>query len=62
MHSHFDISTVQAAPAPQPTQPGELTAALLQQILDVQRQILAQLQASAAAQDASGRWRSLLAC
>jgi hypothetical protein len=31
------------------------------QILEVQRQILAQLQATAAAQDATIRWRSLLA-
>jgi len=36
-------------------------ADLLRQILEVQREQLAQMQASAAAHDASARWRALLA-
>ncbi len=60
---HFDITSSNSAlpPAPRPSSPAEQTIALLQQILEVQRQTLSQLQASAAAQDASVRWRSLLA-
>ncbi len=59
----FDINALNAKPASpsQSGQPLEQTNQLLQEMLEVQRQILSQLQAAAAAQDASARWRSLLA-
>lgn len=55
----FDISSVNSNPQP-PSKPGEITAELLRQILDVQKAILAQMQTTAAAQDTSARWRGLL--
>lgn len=61
MHSHFDISSYPNAQNSQPGSPQHETNDLLRQMLEVQRHILGQLQAMAAAQDASGRWRSLLA-
>ena len=61
MQSQFDITSYvpQAPPAPHEPAPG--MADLLRQILDVQRETLAHMQATAAAHDTSGRWRALLA-
>jgi hypothetical protein len=56
----FNISAFPVAAAANLTPSAELTG-LLQQILEVQREQLAQLRANAAAHDASGRWRALLA-
>ncbi len=59
MQGQFDIS--QSTPAPKPASPAQQTADILGQILEVQKQTLAQLQAMAAAQDAGARWRALMA-
>ncbi|HZT79018.1 MAG TPA: hypothetical protein VFA26_02250 [Gemmataceae bacterium] len=57
----IDVSAAPApAPAEAPAVPLSDTADLLRQMLDVQREQLAQLRASAAAHDASGRWRAFL--
>jgi hypothetical protein len=57
----FDISSVPAAAgAPAPAESAALPAQLLQQILEVQREQLAQLRATAAANDHSARWRALV--
>ena len=61
MQSHFDVSSVNSSVPPSTGSTGEISVDLLRQILEVQRQILSQLQATAAAQDATVRWRSLLA-
>lgn len=63
MQYHFDVSSVGQPSASQPpaaAAPVSETADLLRQILDVQRQQLTQMQAAAAAHDASARWRSFL--
>lgn len=64
MSSQFDITyampATPAAPADAAAQ-AALTTDLLRQILEVQREQLGQLQASAAAHDTASRWRSLLA-
>jgi hypothetical protein len=57
----FDVaSAASAIPAPPPQGP-EAIPALLNQILDVQREHLAQAKAVAAAQDHSARWKALVA-
>jgi len=57
----FDISSVPAAAgAPAPAESVSLPVQLLQQILDVQREQLTQLRATAAANDHSARWRALV--
>lgn len=60
MHSQFDISPVSLPPAPETAEKMESATDLLKEILQVQKQILAQMQVAAAAQDAAARWRSLL--
>lgn len=60
MHSQFDISPSSPSPGPAAANTSDPTLDLLREILDVQKQILTQLQAQAAAQDAGARWRSLL--
>jgi hypothetical protein len=60
MHS-FDISSVPTTPgAVPPAEAAPLPVQLLQQILEVQREQLAQLRATAAANDHSARWRALV--
>jgi hypothetical protein len=64
MHSQFDVFSVSSpAPNPNPNSPeaNATLSELLREILQVQKQILAQMQTTAAAQDAGARWRSLLA-
>jgi hypothetical protein len=57
----FDISSVPPTPSgPTPAEPAALPVQLLQQILEVQREQLAQLRATAAANDHSARWRALV--
>jgi hypothetical protein len=57
----FDISAVPAAAgAPAPAESAAVPTQLLQQILEVQREQLAQLRATAAANDHSARWRALV--
>lgn len=61
--SSFDVGSF-GANASQPNnnnQSWETLAFLLQQILDTQQKQLAQMQATAAAQDTSARWRNLIA-
>src|SRR5688572_7812987 len=60
MHSHFDVTSF-ATPQVPPASHQEAVADLLRQLLEVQKQTLAQLQATAAAQDPSARWRALMA-
>jgi hypothetical protein len=60
MQSQFDVTSLPTAVAPASQPPTELTD-LLRQILEVQREQLAQLRATAAAHDAGARWRSLIA-
>jgi hypothetical protein len=61
MQSQFDITNIVQQKPPAPPEPNPGTADLLRQILEVQREQLAQMQATAAAHDTSGRWRALLA-
>jgi hypothetical protein len=61
MHSQFDIASIPPAPGAVPATPAAETTELLRQILEVQREQLNQLRATAAAHDASARWKSLLA-
>ncbi len=61
MQSHFDVTSLPVAAVPAPTEPTPLLADVLRQILEVQREQLAHMQATAAAHDTSGRWRALLA-
>jgi hypothetical protein len=61
MHSSFDITSINTTPSNPNAPMGETIAYLLQQILDIQQKQLAQLQATAAAQDAGARWRNLVA-
>jgi hypothetical protein len=59
--SPFEISAVPATPTPATqTDASPLPEQLLQQILEVQREQLAQLRATAAANDHSARWRALV--
>lgn len=61
MHFQFDMSTL-AHPTPPPAAAAPAdTADLLRQLLEVQREQLAQLRAAAAAQDAGARWRAFVA-
>jgi hypothetical protein len=59
MSSQFDVEAL--SPAPSPLPPACELTSVLQQILEVQRAQLNQLRATAAAQDAGARWRSMLA-
>ena len=61
MQSQFDITSYVPQAPPAPPEPAPGMADLLRQILDVQRETLAHMQATAAAHDTSGRWRALLA-
>src|SRR5262245_3085484 len=63
MNFQFDVSRTQAATPTAGPSPAPLSEAadLLRQILEVQREQLAQLRASAAAHDMGGRWRAFLA-
>lgn len=61
MQSNFDISSFHSTPTPPTNQGTDQNAELLKQILEVQKQILVQLQTTAAMQDPSNRWRYLLA-
>ncbi len=61
MQSSFDINSLTANPTNPSNNSGELLVHLLQQILETQRQQLAQMQATAAAHDAGARWRNLVA-
>jgi hypothetical protein len=56
----FNVTSFPVAASAAPTPSVELTD-LLRQILEVQREQLAQMRTSAAAHDANARWRSLLA-
>jgi hypothetical protein len=60
MQSQFDVgaygSVSPKSPSPTPAEPADL----LRQILEVQREQLAQMRAAAAAHDVGARWRSLL--
>ena len=60
MQSQFDITNIVPQNPPVPSEPNPGAADLLRQILDVQREQLAHMQATAAAHDTSGRWRALL--
>src|SRR5262249_24364381 len=62
MHSsQFDVASVAAPTSSASPAATAETTELLRQILEVQREQLNQLRASAAAQDHGARWRSLLA-
>jgi hypothetical protein len=62
MQSQFDIvSCPTPTPTPPPAGPTPEVADLLRQLIDVQREQLAQMQATAAAHDTSARWRALVA-
>jgi hypothetical protein len=61
MQSQFDITSVGVPPTPTPSGVNPAVTDLLRQILEVQREQLAHMQATAAAHDTSGRWRALLA-
>ncbi len=62
MHSQFDIfSAGNPVPASAAPEANTTVTDLLREILEVQKQLLTQMQATAAAQDAGARWRSLLA-
>ncbi len=61
MQSQFDVTSYTKPTPPVPSDPNLATAELLRQILEVQRELLAHQQATAAAHDTSGRWRALLA-
>jgi hypothetical protein len=61
MQSQFDITSVVQPAAPVPPEPAPAMTELLRQLLEVQREQLAHMQATAAAHDTSGRWRSMLA-
>jgi hypothetical protein len=60
MQSQFDVTSFAAAAPSVPADPSPAVADLLRQILEVQREQLAHIQANAAAHDASARWRALL--
>lgn len=61
MQFHYDVSQATPAKPPEmPLPPGAEHTELLRQLLDVQRQQLALLQASAAAHDSGSRWRAFL--
>jgi hypothetical protein len=60
MQSQFVVTPFTAPAAPPPAEPASGLADLLRQILEVQREQLAQMQAAAQAHDASARWRALL--
>lgn len=62
MQSHFDVTSFPTpATARPPEAPAPEVADLLRQLLEVQREQLAQLKQAAAAQDAGARWRALVA-
>ncbi len=61
MQSQFDITSVAAPAPPAPSEPAPAMTELLRQLLEVQREQLAHMQATAAAHDTSGRWRAMLA-
>jgi hypothetical protein len=61
MQSQFDVSNCVPLPAPAHHEPAPAVADLLRQILEIQREHLAHVQAAAAAHDTSARWRSMLA-
>ena len=62
MHFQFDVAPPSAASPPTPPPPpASENTELLRQLLDVQREQLGLLRASAAAQDAGSRWRAFLA-
>ena len=61
MHAQFDIFSTNPPPGPAAQEAAASATDLLREILNIQRQILGQMQAQAAAQDAAARWRSLLA-
>jgi hypothetical protein len=61
MQSQFDVGSFGAVPTNTPATPSTDLNDLLRQILEVQREQLAQLRATAAAHDVGARWRSLLA-
>jgi hypothetical protein len=63
MHFQFEVSPFVTTPTPAaepPAPPPSETADLLRQILEVQREQLAYLRASAAAHDMAARWRAFL--
>ena len=63
MHFQFEVSPFVTTPTPAaepPAPPPSETADLLRQILEVQREQLAYLRASAAAHDVAARWRAFL--
>lgn len=57
---HIDVSPSLVPPAETRKNTAPSTGDLLQQILEVQREQLAQLKASVAAHDSSGRWKAFL--
>jgi hypothetical protein len=61
MRAQFDVASFSPSPPPLPAESSSPLADLLRQLLEVQREQLAQLQASAAAHDTGARWRALLA-
>ncbi len=60
MQSQFDVTSFVPASVPGQIEPSPALSDLLRQILEVQREQLAHMQATAAAHDASARWRALL--
>jgi hypothetical protein len=61
MQSQFDVTNCAPIPAPAHPEPAPAVADLLRQILEIQREHLAHVQATAAAHDTSARWRAMLA-
>jgi hypothetical protein len=61
MQSQFDINALSGGLPPTPAPAAGDLGELLRQILEVQREQLAQMRAAAAAHDAGARWRALLA-
>ena len=60
MNFQFDVSSPTASPPPPPTNPAAEQVELLRQLLDMQRQQLAYLQALNAAHDHGARWRAFV--
>src|SRR5437660_3020631 len=61
MHFQFDMSSRNFPQADAPASPASETDALLRQMVDIQREQLANLKALLCAHDVAARWRAFLA-
>jgi hypothetical protein len=60
MNFQFDVAPPTPPPPPTPSEPGAAQVELLRQLVEVQRQQLAYIQAISAAHDAGARWRAFV--